>query len=193
MFAEMGARRKRLRLAMGDRGQAVMEFLVLSGLVAGSLGLLIGDWMPVAAPWGFALPFVFVAGFLLIEARRQAALALFQRRLPEINADLDTQEWARLDAEMRADERSAIYQEDVKEKFAANVEPRRQYRVENAAQIIAPKYDWAALLWALGCALAGAAAFVIAWTAQPQALEPVEPGWTPPENAVSSDIVPVAP
>ena len=75
LFSEMGARRRRLRESFGDRGQALVEFLVLGGLLIGSLGLLVRPWMAGAAPWGFALPFVFLAGFLLIEARRQASLA----------------------------------------------------------------------------------------------------------------------
>jgi hypothetical protein len=75
MTSEMGARRRRLRGALGDRGQAIAEFLILSGLVVGSLGLLLGPWMPRAAPWGFALPFVFILGFILIERRRQRAVA----------------------------------------------------------------------------------------------------------------------
>lgn len=73
MFAEMGARRRRLRSALGDRGQGVAEFLVLAGLMIGSLGLFARPWMAAAAPWGFAIPFVFLAGYLLIDARRQAA------------------------------------------------------------------------------------------------------------------------
>src|SRR5690349_12003197 len=125
LVAEMGARRRRQRQAFGDRGQSVIEFLVLSGLVMGSLGLLLGDWMPAAAPWGFALPFVFVAGFLLIEARRQAALAAFVRSLPERNADMDAEEWARQDAELRANERSAVFQEQAKAKFEAEADARR--------------------------------------------------------------------
>jgi len=72
MFDEIGARRRRLRAALGDRGQAILGFLVLGGLAIGSLGLLVRDWMPAAAPWGFALPFVFVLGFVLLDARRQA-------------------------------------------------------------------------------------------------------------------------
>lgn len=73
MFAEMGARRRRLREALGDRGQGLVEFLVLGGLALGSLGLLAQPWMASAAPWGFSLPIVFIAGHLLIESRRQAA------------------------------------------------------------------------------------------------------------------------
>jgi hypothetical protein len=191
MIAEMGARRKRQRQALGDRGQALTEFLVLAGLVIGSAGLFVREWMPAAAPWGFALPVVFVAGIFLIEARRQAAVALFQRRLPETNDEYDAQEWARLDAEMRADERSAVFQEQTKSKFDGEADARRQYRVDNPALIVAPKYDWAALLWGLGCALAGAAAFVIAWNAEPP---PVDDGvWRPPEGSIASDIVPVEP
>lgn len=73
MIEEIGARRKRMRDFFGDRANALVEFLFMSGIVLGSLGLFIRPWMAAAAPWGFAIPFVFVAGFLLIEARRQRA------------------------------------------------------------------------------------------------------------------------
>ena len=137
MFNEMGARRRRLRAAFGDRGQAFAEFLVLGGLAVGSLGLFVRPWMPGAAPWGLWLPLVFVIGYLLIEVRRQAALA-------REGADAD--------------------------KLGAS-------------------YDWIALGWSFGCALLGAAAFVIAWSAQPA--PPVDPNeWTPPESAVPVDISP---
>lgn len=136
MFSEMGARRRRLRAAFGDRPQALAEFLVLGGLGLGSLGLFVRPWMPAAAPWGFWLPLVFVAGYLLIEVRRQGGVRAGQ---PEGRA--------------------------------------------------ASTYDWATFLWSFGCALAGAAAFVIAWSAQPPA-PPAEEIWTPPESAVSVEISP---
>ncbi len=133
MFNEMGARRRRLRATFGDRGQGIVEFLILGGLALGSLGLLIGDWMPRVAPWGFALPVVFLAGFFLIEMRRQRALA-------------------------------------------QGVE----------AEGVAARADWTVVLWGLGCALAGAAAFVIAWQAQPHVV--VDEPWTPPRGTVDSDL-----
>jgi len=133
MFTEMGARRRRLRASLGDRGQALTEFLVLGGLAVGSLGLFVRPWMPAAAPWGFWLPAVFIVGFLLIEARRQAA--------------------------------------------ARAAEP----------ETLSTRYDWIALGWSFGCALLGAAAFVIAWSAAPPA--PPE-DWSPPNSAVSVDISP---
>lgn len=73
-FEELAARRKRLRSRVGDRGQSLVELAVLAGLVMGSLGLYIRPWMPNAAPWGFAIPFVFVIGYVILEARRQAEL-----------------------------------------------------------------------------------------------------------------------
>jgi hypothetical protein len=82
------------------------------------------------------LPFVFAIGFLLIEARRQAALARAQ-----------------------------------------------------APESVNASYDWITLLWSIGCALAGAAAFVVAWTAQPAPAQEEEI-WTPPESSVSVDISP---
>jgi hypothetical protein len=136
MFEEWGARRRRLRAIFGDRGQAIFEFLIMAGLALGSLGLLVRTWMPAAAPWGFSMPFVFIVGFILIELRRQRALA----------------------------------------------------RVGDSEQI-RRAYDWAALLWSVGCALIGAAAFVIAWSAEPPAPRE-EDVWTPPENSVPVDISP---
>jgi len=136
LFDEMGARRRRLRASLGDRGQGVAEFLVLAGLLIGSLGLFVREWMPGAAPWGFAVPFVFIAGYLLFDARRQASAS-----------------------------RAA------------------------APEKVATRYDWIVLLWSLACALAGAAAFVIAWSAAPEA--PVDPNdWAPPENAIDVEISP---
>jgi hypothetical protein len=136
LFAEMGARRRRLRAALGDRGQGIVEFLVLGGLMLGSLGLFVRDWMPAAAPWGFALPFIFAIGFLLIDGRRQAELARTQ-----------------------------------------------------APERVNASYDWIVLLWSFGCALAGAAAFVIAWSAEPAPVQQEEI-WTPPESSVSVEISP---
>jgi hypothetical protein len=126
-----------LRASLGDRGQGIAEFLVLGGLAIGSIGLFVREWMPSAAPWGFALPFVFLVGYGLIEYRRQAAAA----------------------------------------------------RVGADAEALGAGYDWIALLWSFGCALAGAAAFVIAWSAEPPPA-PQEDIWTPPENSVSVDMSP---
>jgi hypothetical protein len=136
LFTEMGARRRRLRAALGDRGQGIVEFLVLGGLMLGSLGLFVRDWMPAAAPWGFALPFIFVIGYGLIDARRQAQFA---------NAE--------------------------------------------APERVNASYDWIVLGWSFGCALAGAAAFVIAWSAEPPPVQEEEI-WTPPESSVSVEISP---
>ena len=135
MFEEMGARRRRLREAFGDRGQSIFEFLIMSGLALGSLGLFVRPWMAEAAPWGFALPPAYLAGYVLIERRRQRASA-----------------------------------------GAADAEQVRR------------NYDWATLLWSLACALGGAAAFMIAWGAEPAPVE--EEVWTPPESSVPVDMSP---
>lgn len=71
LFQELSARRTRLRRALGDRGQSLFEFVVLGALVLSSLGLYLRPWMAAAAPWGFAAPFVFVAGYLLLDLSRQ--------------------------------------------------------------------------------------------------------------------------
>jgi hypothetical protein len=135
LFEELGARGKRLRAAFGDRGQAIASFLILAGLMLGSLGLFVREWMIDVAPWGFAAPAVWLVGYVLIDWRRQRALAR--------GAD---------------PEKTSV------------------------------TYDWTARLFSLACALAGAAAFVIAYSSEP-APEPVDE-WTPPESAVTVDIQP---
>jgi hypothetical protein len=138
MFEEMGARRRRLREAVGDRGQGVVEFLVLAGLSVGSLGLFVRDWMPAATPWGFAVPLLFLAGYLLIEARRQQSL-----------------------------------------------------RGDGAdAGGVSRRYDGFVLLWSFGCAMLGAAAFAIAWSAQPAHSGAQDQDWQPPHNTVPTEIGP---
>ena len=49
------------------------------------------------------------------------------------------------------------------------IEARRQVKIRQGAETerIASGYDWAVFLWSFGCALAGAAAFVIALAAKP--------------------------
>lgn len=135
LFDELGERRRRLRQSLGDRGQALASFAILAGLMLGSLGLFLRPWMIDVAPWGFALPFVFVIGYLAIDWRRQATLAT--------GAD---------------------------------------------AAKTAATYDWTARLFALGVALVGAAAFVIAFTSEPPPPQIEE--WTPPESAVPVEISP---
>jgi hypothetical protein len=134
-FDELGERRRRLRKSLGDRGQALASFAVLAGLMLGSLGLYVKPWMIGVASWGFAVPVVFVIGYVLIEWRRQAVLA--SGAAPEATAT---------------------------------------------------SYDWTTRLFALACALAGAAAFVIAFSSEPPAPHIEE--WTPPESAVSVDMSP---
>ncbi len=70
------------------------------------------------------------------------------------------------------------------------IEWRRQADVERGgeAEALATRYDWTARLFALACALAGCAAFVIAFSSEPPAPHIEE--WTPPESAVSVDISP---
>jgi hypothetical protein len=134
MMAEMGARRRRLRESLGEYGQALAEFAVMGGLLLGSLGLFLFDWGPGAAPWGFALPFVFVGGIFWIEKRRQDAIA-------------------------------------------KGAEP----------EAIAAAHDWAIFLLAIGCAVAGFAAFLIAYGAAP-APPPNPNDWQPPSGAVDTDV-----
>jgi protein-S-isoprenylcysteine O-methyltransferase Ste14 len=73
--AEFAARRRRLRKALGDRGQGLFELFVLGGLLLGSVGLFYQPWMLPAAAWGLAAPALFVALYVLLDVRRQRALA----------------------------------------------------------------------------------------------------------------------
>jgi|CXWL01.1.fsa_nt_gi hypothetical protein len=140
MLSEIAARRRRMRKFFGDRSHSVSEFLLMGGVVIGSLGLLVRPWMPPAAPWGFALPFLLVLGHLALEWRRQRQPAID----PALYADRDDDE--------------------------------------------GHPGDWIPFLWSLACAVGGAAAFVIAWSAQPAPVE--EEVWTPPVGSVGSTIVP---
>jgi hypothetical protein len=152
LFSEFAARRRRLRAALGDRGQGLIEFTIFGGVLVGALGLFVGPWMPAAAPWGFAVPAAFVAGYLLIEARRQRSFAA---------------------AETKADMH-------VKDEDGRTPMDR-----------LAGGYDGLTLGWSLLCALLGAAAFVIAWSAKPPELDKIVfDKWSPPESAVPVDISP---
>jgi len=70
------------------------------------------------------------------------------------------------------------------------IEARRQTQIRAGADEAKTgnAYDWIVLLWSFGCALLGAAAFVLAWTAHP-AVAPHE-DWQPPREAVDVDIAP---
>ena len=190
MFEEMGARRKRLREAFGDRGQGIAEFLVLAGLFVGSLGLFVRDWMPAAAPWGFAAPLLFLVGYLVIEARRQQAIAVYVNDPAPIDARLDAQEWERRAQAIRSEEDSdEKHLREAKSAFDADAERRRRLRRDNPSSVSSPVYDRAVFLWTFGCALLGAAAFAVAWSAQPANSSQHE-DWRPPSNAVQTEIAP---
>lgn len=69
--------------------------------------------------------------------------------------------------------------------FAAASPRDEAETLEDVQNRVRRSYDWGALLWGFACALAGAAAFTIAWGAKPE-----PPVWTPPPDAVSVDISP---
>ena len=181
MFEEMGARRRRLRQAFGDRGQGIVELLTLGGLLLGSVGLLIAPWMSRAAPWGFALPFVFIIGYVLLERRRQAQQDDVSPQAAAKQERLDEAELAKLIAQTKVDDPDfgAADHARISEKFRAGAEARWRQRMVAGA-------DWATFLWAFACSLAGAAAFVIGWSAKPAPPEP--PAWEPPAHTIDSQI-----
>jgi hypothetical protein len=65
------ARRRRIATTVGPLAQGIFDLALLAGVVLGSLGLFMRPWMAAAAPWGFGLPVVALAGHFLLEARRQ--------------------------------------------------------------------------------------------------------------------------
>lgn len=71
LFIELGARRHRLRKALGDWGQSVFELALIASLILGTFGLLLHPWMAAAAPWGFALPVLLPLGYIALDMRRQ--------------------------------------------------------------------------------------------------------------------------
>ncbi len=73
-----------MREALGDWGEGLSGFVLLGGMVVGSLGLFARPWMLGIAPWGLAMPFVWAAGYGLIDWRRQAALARAQTSVHEV-------------------------------------------------------------------------------------------------------------
>jgi hypothetical protein len=73
-FDEVMARRRRIASTIGPLAQGIFDLALLGGVVIGSLGLFSFPWMPAVAPWGFALPVVYLVGHGLLDARRQAAL-----------------------------------------------------------------------------------------------------------------------
>jgi hypothetical protein len=67
-------RRQRIASAISGRGQIALDIVFIGGLFLGTIGMLVRPWMAATAPWGFlALPAA-LAGHLLLDARRQAAL-----------------------------------------------------------------------------------------------------------------------
>jgi hypothetical protein len=92
LLDEMGQRQRRLRAAIGDRGHALLQFLVLAGLALGSIGLYVRPWMAAATPWGLWLPPVFLVGYLLIDWRRQGDAA----RSDNANAIASRYDWLAL-------------------------------------------------------------------------------------------------
>lgn len=67
------ARRRRIATTIGPRMQSLFDLLILGGVALGSGGLFLRYWMLPAAPWGLALPVIFVAGHLWLDWRRQNA------------------------------------------------------------------------------------------------------------------------
>jgi hypothetical protein len=86
LFAELGARRRRLRKAFGERGQSLFEFSLIGAFALSTLGLFIYPWMASAAPWGFAIPIAFALGYLALDVRRQTAARVVAEGEPQEEA-----------------------------------------------------------------------------------------------------------
>ncbi|MES1200843.1 MAG: hypothetical protein ABUS57_05280 [Pseudomonadota bacterium] len=190
MSSEFRARRRRLRSAFGDRVQGLVEFLVFGGLVSGSAGLLLYPWMGPAAPWGFAIPPVFAAGYVLLERRRQTDVVRQRAYIAENQAALDETDLTRYRREV-LEGRDPLFGADklsaAEERFRQDAPQRHAERLANASAYVATRHDWGVFIWSMACAVAGGAAFVIAWQANPS--KP-EPEWQPPLNAPTVQIQP---
>lgn len=71
-FEELGARRKRLHVRFKPLVAGLIEFALLSGLVLSVAAVFLGRW------YGALPPLAFLIGYLLLEQRRQGALAAGQ-------------------------------------------------------------------------------------------------------------------
>ena len=73
--AELGARRKRLRKAIGDGRASLLEYVLLLGVVLGVASPSFGPKHFVGAYAAPVLPVLLIAGYLVIEANRQTLIA----------------------------------------------------------------------------------------------------------------------
>ena len=73
--AEFGARRKRLRKALGDGRASLLEYVLLLGLVLAIASPSFGPKHFVGGYFGPALPLLLVAGYVLLDANRQTLIA----------------------------------------------------------------------------------------------------------------------
>jgi hypothetical protein len=81
-FEDFGARRQRLRKAIGDRTASFLEFVLLGGVVMGAFAYLIAPPWAAAARWGIVAPIGLIVGLILLDVLRQQAV----RARPEDSA-----------------------------------------------------------------------------------------------------------
>jgi hypothetical protein len=72
--AELTAQRMNLRKRLNESRASLIEFGLLGCLILGSVGLLVPERGFAVAPWGVAIPFVYMVGMIVAELIRQRAL-----------------------------------------------------------------------------------------------------------------------
>lgn len=72
--AELTAQRMQLRKRLNESRASLIEFGLLTCLLLGSLGLVVPERGFAVAPWGVAIPFVYLAAMLVVEVLRQRAV-----------------------------------------------------------------------------------------------------------------------
>jgi hypothetical protein len=65
------ARRVRIASTIGPKMQGIFDVMIIGAVTLGSAGLFAQPWMLAAAPYGLALPVVFLVGHVLLDTRRQ--------------------------------------------------------------------------------------------------------------------------
>lgn len=73
-LSELGQQRMNLRKRLNESRASLIEFGQLACLMLGSLGLLVPERGFAVAPWGFAIPIVYLVAMVGVEIVRQRAI-----------------------------------------------------------------------------------------------------------------------
>jgi hypothetical protein len=73
-ISELGRQRMNLRKRLNESRASLIEFGLLTCLMLGSIGLLVPERGFAAAPWGVAIPIMYLAAMAVVEIVRQRAI-----------------------------------------------------------------------------------------------------------------------